>query len=62
LNHWAGYIASLPIYDRVLIAHENPNNFPLIDRAVQKCSMAVIEAVRVAMAAGDAKASEVIRG
>lgn len=39
MNQWGKYVASLPLYERCLVAHGNPNNFPLIDRSVEKARM-----------------------
>ena len=58
--HWDEYIAGLPLFDRVLIAHRNPNNFNLIDRVVERCRMDVLQAVRSALIKADADVARIL--
>jgi hypothetical protein len=59
---WAQYLQNMPLIDRVLVAHENPNNFKLIDRAAEKARMAVRMAVDIEMARADDEVDRILGG
>ena len=61
-EYYRDYLDALSIYDRSMIAYDNPNNFRLIDRQAEIARMQLTSRIGNIMADAHYRVAAIIRG